>query len=110
MSARVRVRRQQLPCPVHGCPRTFKSQYGRTNHVRTAHENTNYVRGSSESDRLNSQSPSDAANNEDQYYQDGGVNTPPPQVTPPPPQGPQKIYHPHLTGLFAHLNILVFSY
>ena len=91
MSVRARVCRQQLPCPVHGCPRTFKSQYGWTNHVRTVHENTNYVHGSSESDRLSSELLSNAANNKDQYYLYDSVNTPLPQVTPPPqplPQGP----------------------
>ena len=110
MSVRVRVRRQQLPCPVHSCPRTFKSQYGRTNHVRTAHENTNYVHGSSESDRSSSESLSNVANNEDQYYLDDSVNTPPPQVTPPPqplPQGPRKIYHPHLTGWSEYFSCIL---
>ena len=77
------------------------------------HENRNHLHRGSESDSSSSELPtqSDTAEDEDQYYADGGVYTPPPQFTPlpqSPPQGLRKIYHPHLTGWFAHVNILPF--
>lgn len=87
---------QQFSCPFTGCPTTFKSQKGRTYHVRSMHHNENTI-------PIPQKPPLPPRNNDlEDYDLDLPVRHESERFspTPPPPAGPQRIFHPHLNGLF----------
>lgn len=103
---------RSIPCVVPGCPRRFKSQGGRTYHVRTNHENHNVVAppvpAAPTPDTLPIPAPIP-----DQLLEPELPNSPGGSASPPPthrrshsplhnftePLGAQKKFHPHLTGM-----------
>ncbi|KAF8871508.1 hypothetical protein BD779DRAFT_1453918 [Infundibulicybe gibba] len=97
-----------LPCPISGCPRRFKSQKGRTYHVRSIHENTNIISPGvvrSHSSRPPTSDVHESTNHETAANEPSEANTPPPAPCTTPPLSPQsiphhgqKIYHPFLNG------------
>jgi hypothetical protein len=106
---------RNIPCTVAGCPRRFKSQGGRTYHVRTHHENHNII---------STPSIPTSASNEQHEPEHLCLNDSPrspspppspqprsPRHTPPQPSNGQKIFHPHLTGPYVllgqpHINLI----
>lgn len=118
-----------LKCPFHsqGCSAKFRSQRGRTYHVRSFHENHNEFSSDDDSSEDGASDPrpdspplrAGACQNEAPGYAECEDQTDEPLdanfVAPPldspstsspvseeemPPQGNQKIYHPYLTGMF----------
>ena len=102
---------RSIPCIVPGCPRRFKSQGGRTYHVRTYHENHNVV-----TPPIPAPIPETLpvpAPIPDQFLEPELPNNPLGSASPPPahrqsqsplntrtePLGAQRIFHPHLTGM-----------
>lgn len=102
---------RSIPCIVPGCPRRFKSQGGRTYHVRTYHENHNVVTlpvPAPMPDTLPIPAPIP-----NQLLEPELPNNPHGIASPPPthrrsqsplhaltePSGGLKIFHPHLTGM-----------
>ena len=94
---------KDLPCPHRGCIETFRSEAGRTNHVRTMHP-----RPTSQPDEPTRLSP---------HLQDPsppmspGPAEPEASYSPPgsPPPGPERhprqsrTYHPFLSGMFVFI-------
>ncbi|KAH9974793.1 hypothetical protein BGW80DRAFT_1490177 [Lactifluus volemus] len=70
----------RLPCLFSGCPLMFKSQHGRTYHVRTFHINSNVRSYPGQSQSI------------------------PESTQAPPPHGSQRIEHPHLKALPCDAN------
>lgn len=84
--------RVRLPCLFPRCPVTFKSQHGRTYHIRAVHTNSN-LREHHFQEPHNLEGPDLA-----QMDSEGGDEH----------QGPiaQRIEHPHLTGMCFALAFL----
>lgn len=77
----------RLPCLHHGCPQTFKSQHGRTYHMRAVHVNTNSR--PININRNRSQSPQ--SSNDDRLEPTANERGP----------ASKRIKHPWLTGMYC---------
>jgi len=81
---------RKLPCPHPDCPSTFKSQHGRTKHIRAAHLNTHQRR-----DRVGM-----AQDYEEEHVEYNAPPSPPDtRNTTPLPPFLEKKEHPQLTGM-----------
>ncbi|KAF8952643.1 hypothetical protein BDZ97DRAFT_1681013 [Flammula alnicola] len=91
---------QQFFCPVQGCGRSFKSQRGRTYHVRSLHSNSNRVSRTPSPSVSNpapdSPPPSPVLADED--IPPAFHDQDPAQAEGPAPAYPSKTFHPYLTG------------
>ena len=104
---------RNIPCSVAGCPRQFKSQGGRTYHVRTHHENHNIVATPIPTPTSNEQSEPEPLHLNDSLRSPSPPPSPQPQSpchTPSQPSIGQRIFHPHLTGMYIllippHINL-----
>lgn len=97
-------RRNRLPCLISSCPKTFKSQNGRTYHMRTAHSTNNIVQNFN---RTPSQSLSSSSSSSDEdghlfggnHHEEDNFDAPFHHQSPPlTATGSRKTYQPHLTG------------
>ena len=106
---------QTLRCPFQGCPKTFRSQAGRTNHVRSVHPRADRyqqviqpdieVRASPTPSRSSPQLP-----NIDPFLEDSlePAEHRSPAPGPPPVIPQRKTYHPFLNGKFFVVFFLAF--
>ncbi|KAJ7114416.1 hypothetical protein C8R44DRAFT_630053 [Mycena epipterygia] len=88
----------KIPCPYPGCPQRLKSTGGVTNHVNSAHRNSNTTAGPSAT--LPSLSPDPELSEPDQDYpgpDPQADSAPPSPEGSPPPRGSKK-YHPFLNA------------
>ena len=101
-------------CPLRdqGCSKRFRSQGGRTYHIRTCHINYNIIRRESPepvapaTSRPVSPTSLDGSSL-DLPIQDRDMDIPqPPSPSPPPPTHPKKEYHPWLTGEHFFLPVI----
>ncbi|KAF8951994.1 hypothetical protein BDZ97DRAFT_1931423 [Flammula alnicola] len=101
-----RNQRLSLRCPYRGCPRTFRAESGRTNHVHTVHSGTNGHRVAQ-----NPETPQSPNRQHQNHSTAGSPSGPPsdypdlPEGGPPSPDrpqpggpGPTKTYHHFLDG------------
>ena len=82
----------RLPCLHHGCPQMFKSQHGRTYHMRAVHLNTNSR--PINVDRNRSQSPQ--SSNDDRLAPTANERGP----------ASKRVEHPRLTGMYCYTVLL----
>lgn len=108
-------RRNRLPCLISSCPKTFKSQNGRTYHMHAAHSTNNIVRNSNPT--LSQSSPSSSSLSEEEgnlfdgnHHEDNNFDAPFHHQSPPPAAtGSRKIYQPHLTGKSSNSLTIAYS-
>ena len=103
-----------IPCSVAGCPHWFKSQGGRTYHVWTHHKNHNIVATPPiPTPTSNQQSEPEPLDPNDSLRSPSPPPSPQPQSachTPSQLSIGQRIFHPHLTGMYIllippHINL-----
>jgi hypothetical protein len=108
----------KFSCPYHleGCSRRFRSQSGRTYHVRTVHSNNNnilYNRNEDDNHELL------VEGHEDHFTDAEHDDVPPPSAaaspTPSQPEAakfptPQRNVHPHINGIFFQLTLFFLYY
>ena len=95
-----------LTCPHPNCPSTFKSQHGRTYHIRAKHLNTHGRTANFE--RQNEQENwfhriDDAVDGAQTSDIEGSAIAPNNEINDPGRAVPQRIEHPHLNGMFANV-------
>src|SRR5258707_15306134 len=101
----------RIPCPHSNCPATFKSQHGRTYHIRSMHFNTHNRttnvrsdsgRNAQEMGHHHSDDAVDTSDSEsDAHSPDIERAGRMPEDDPGWPLVSQRIEHPHLNGMFA---------